>query len=147
MKTVWQPSVRDELKSRLAKLRERQTPGWGEMTAGRMVVHLADTFRSSIGEITIKPPSLPVRYLPIKQLFIYWLPFGKNLPTAPELVARQPGEWGVEVSLLATLIDRFAARDRAGKWPHHGLFGYMTGDDWGVLMYRHTDHHFRQFGI
>jgi hypothetical protein len=147
MKTVWQPSVREELKSRLAKLDEHQTPGWGKMTAGRMVVHIADTFRTSIGELTIKPNALPFRYLPIKQLFIYWLPFAKNLPTAPELIARHPGEWTADVRELAGLVDRFATRDRAGAWPDHTLFGSMTGDDWGVLMYRHTDHHFRQFGI
>jgi hypothetical protein len=146
MKTLWQVSVREELKSRLAKIGPHQTPGWGRMTAGKMVVHIADSFRSSIGELAIKPPTVPLRYLPIKQLFIYWLPFSKNLPTAPELLARQPGEWTADVSELTALIDRFASRDRTGAWPDHGLFGSMTGDDWGVLMYRHTDHHFRQFG-
>jgi hypothetical protein len=63
------------------------------------------------------------------------------------LIARHPGEWTADVRELTGLVDRFATRDRAGAWPDHALFGSMTGDDWGVLMYRHTDHHFRQFGI
>lgn len=147
MKSVWQSAVRAELTSRLAKLEPHQTPGWGTMTAGRMVVHIADSFRSSIGELTIKPRFPLLRNLPIKHLTIYWLPFAKNLPTAPELIAREPGEWSAEVNLLIALVARFATRDRAGAWPDHTLFGHMTGDEWGVLMYRHTDHHFRQFGI
>jgi len=147
MKSVFDAPVRKELKSRLAKLGPHQTPGWGTMTAGRMVAHIADSFRSSIGELTIKPKFPLLRYLPIKQVTIYWLPFAKNLPTAPELIARAPGEWSAEVSQLIALVDRFASHDRAGAWPDHTLFGRMTGDDWGVLMYRHTDHHFRRFGI
>jgi len=147
MKTVWQSAVREELKSRVAKLRQNQTPGWGEMTAGQMVVHLADSFRSSIGELEIKPRNTPLRFFPLKQLFIYWVPFLRNLPTAPELLARKPGEWTADVQELSTLVDTFATHDRDGEWPDHGAFGSMTGDDWGVLMYRHTDHHFRQFGI
>ena len=147
MKSLWQPSVREELKSRLAKLRQNQTPGWGKMTAGRMVVHISDSLRSSIGELTIKRRNGPLRYTPIKQLVIYYLPFPKNVPTAPELIARQPGEWTADVGELTGLIDRFATYDRSGEWTDHGAFGRLTGDDWGVLMYRHTDHHFRQFGI
>ena len=147
MKSVWQPAVRSELKSRLAKLRPNQTPGWGKFTAGQMVVHISDSFRSSIGELTIKSRGGPFRYSPLKQLIIYWVPFPRNLPTAPELLARQPGEWRADVDELTALVDRFATRDRVGTWPDHGAFGRMTGDQWGVLMYRHTDHHFRQFGI
>lgn len=29
----------------------------------------------------------------------------------------------------------------------HPIFGRMSVRDWGVLLYKHTDHHFRQFGI
>lgn len=147
MKTVWQPVVREELKSRLAKLRQNQTPGWGKMTARRMVVHIADSFKSSIGELTIKPRYTPLRFFPLKQLALYWIPMLKDLPTAPELLARKPGEWTADVGELMALVDKFATCDRAGRWPDHGAFGSMTGDAWGVLMYRHTDHHFRQFGI
>lgn len=147
MKSACQQAVREELKSRLAKLRQNQTPGWGKMTAGRMVVHIADSFRSALGELTIKPRGGPMRYPPLRQLIIYWVPFPKNLPTAPELIARQPGEWASDVKKLAALIDKFGTRDRHSAWPDHGAFGSLSADEWGVLMYRHTDHHFRQFGI
>jgi hypothetical protein len=146
-KSVWDPSVRRELHDRLARLTPDTRPKWGKMSAGRMVVHVADSFLSSIGELQIKPMGGPLRYTPLKQLVIYVLPFPRNLATAPELLARVPGEWTSDVDQLTALIDQFAIRDRAGTWPDHGAFGHMTGDEWGILMYRHTEHHFRQFGI
>ena len=27
------------------------------------------------------------------------------------------------------------------------LFGQLSNDEWGVLGYRHLDHHLRQFGV
>jgi hypothetical protein len=27
------------------------------------------------------------------------------------------------------------------------VFGKITGAQWGRLLYRHTDHHFTQFGV
>lgn len=147
MKSVWDLSVRAEFHDRLARLSPAARPEWGKMTPGQMVVHIADSFRSSIGELEIKPKHTPLRFPPIKLLAIYWLPMVKNLPTAPELLARRPGEWASDVQQLSGLIDKFATHDRTGTWPDHAAFGPMTGDEWGVLMYRHTDHHFRQFGI
>jgi hypothetical protein len=147
MKSVWDLAMRGELKLRLSALSENQTPQWGKMSAARMVVHIADSFRSSIGELYVKPKWSPLQYSPLRDWVIYRLPFPKNVPTAPELVARVPGEYAAEVALLESLIDRFATRHREGAWPVHAAFGRLSGDDWGVLMYRHTDHHFRQFGI
>ena len=31
--------------------------------------------------------------------------------------------------------------------PVHPAFGDITTQAWGVLAYRHTDHHLRQFGV
>ena len=31
-------------------------------------------------------------------------------------------------------------------WPDHPAFGALSRRAWGVLIYRHMDHHLRQFG-
>ena len=147
MKSVWQASVRQELKDRLAHLSPGVTPAWGTMTAPRMVWHIIQSFRSSTGELFVKPKYTPLRFSPLKEAIIYLLPFPKNVPTAPELIAGTPGEWTAEVSRLGELVDRYATLEKGGTWPVHAAFGQMTGEQWGVLMYRHTDHHFRQFGV
>jgi hypothetical protein len=147
VKSMWQESTRRELQDRLARLTPGQAPGWGKFSAAKMIVHVTDTFRSATGELAVAPKRLPLRYPPLKQVVVYWLPFPKNSPTAPELLAGTPGEWPSDVSGLLAAIERFAKRDRDGEWPEHAAFGRLTGEQWGVLMYRHTDHHFKQFGI
>ncbi len=117
------------------------------MTAPQMVAHLADSLRMAIGELLVPSKNLPIRFPPIKQLIIYWLPFPKGVPTAPELITRVPAEWKAELDDLRLLLDRFAQRDKHGKWPDHPAFGRMKATAWGVLVYRHMDHHLRQFGV
>lgn len=147
MKSLWQDETRRELQDRLARLTPDRAGLWGRMTAPQMVVHVADSLRTSVGELAVKPKHTPLRYTPIRQLVIYWLPFPKNAPTVPELLARRPGAWPDDVAELRDLIDRFATRQVTGAWPVHAVFGRLNGDQWGILMYRHADHHFRQFGI
>jgi hypothetical protein len=36
----------------------------------------------------------------------------------------------------------------AGADAHsHSLFGWLTPEEWAVLMYKHMDHHLQQFGV
>jgi Protein of unknown function (DUF1569) len=42
---------------------------------------------------------------------------------------------------------RFLDHQPAGDWPPHPVFGAMTARDWNRVLYRHTDHHLRQFGV
>ena len=46
------------------------------------------------------------------------------------------------------MIDRFVQRapESAGRCTH-AFFGRLNGDEWGRLMYKHIDHHLRQFGV
>ena len=50
-------------------------------------------------------------------------------------------------STFTSLVNELALRadDSATRWPEHPFFGPLTRKDWGVLGYRHSDHHLRQF--
>jgi hypothetical protein len=49
---------------------------------------------------------------------------------------------------LRGLIDRFVASGPAGCTNHpHSFFGRLTPEEWAILMYKHLDHHLRQFGV
>jgi len=113
-----------------------------------MVCHLAEGLKMALGELPVAPKNLPLRYPPLKQLIIYVAPFPKHAPTAPELViTATPSEWAGDVRTLTTLMDRFVARGPAGPWVDHPAFGRLSPRAWGVLVYRHMDHHFKQFGV
>jgi hypothetical protein len=147
MKTLWDTTARKELCERLGRLTPAAARRWGTMSAPQMVAHLNDAMRMAIGDMPVAPRNLPLRFTPIKQLVIYCLPFPKGAPTAPELVSRIPADWPTECATLLTLMDRFAQRDRGGPWPDHPAFGKLTSKAWGVLAYRHVDHHLKQFGV
>jgi hypothetical protein len=146
-KSVWSEDNRRALLERLERLAPDTIPRWGKMNAPQMVAHLTSWARMAGGELTTKTIPVPLRYFPLKQLVIYWLPFPKGVPTAPELIARGPTDWAAETAALRAHIGSFATEDKKAEWPLHPAFGKLTPRAWGVLCYRHIDHHFRQFGV
>ena len=118
------------------------------MNASQVVAHLTQAVMMASGELPVRFRRTPLRLTPIKQLAVYLLPFPKGLPTAPELLARQPvGDWPTETAELRAALDRLVRRERSAPWPKHPVFGNLSARAWGVLVYRHTDHHLRQFGV
>jgi Protein of unknown function (DUF1569) len=74
-------------------------------------------------------------------------PMRRNSPTSPLLIVHEEGDMNVARERLCALIDRFVTGGTKECTKHpHTFFGKMTADDWGVLMYKHLDHHLRQFG-
>jgi hypothetical protein len=146
MKSMWDRDTKGDVHDRIARLTPDHRAQWGKMSAPQVVCHLAESLKMALGELPVKPKRVPIRYPPLKQLLVYLAPFPKNVPTAPELLARTPRDWTSDVTELQSLVDRFAAR-RAASWPEHPAFGKLSERAWGVLVYRHTDHHLRQFGV
>jgi hypothetical protein len=148
MKSIWIAGDRRELQVRLLNLTSDRKPLWGRMNAPQMVTHLSDALRMALGELTVAPKKLPLRYFPLKQLVLYCLPFPRGAPTAPELISRSPADWKMCTAELQALREQFATRDPNDTWwPEHPAFGPLSGRAWGKLVYKHTDHHLRQFGV
>ncbi len=147
MKSLLQAQTRKEFHQRLEQLKADRPAQWGRMNCEQMLAHLSDSLRMALGELSVKPKPSPLKYFPLKQLTIYWLPWPKGVPTAPELIARQADNWQKELATIKELLDRFGKAENRSDWPQHPAFGKLSAQDWGVLQYRHFDHHFRQFGI
>jgi len=101
----------------------------------------------AMGDLPVKTRHLPIRYPPLKQLIIYVAPFPRGAATAPELLTRQPREWAKDIADLRGLLERAAGMSTTDEWPEHPAFGPLSRRAWGVLIYRHMDHHLRQFGV
>jgi hypothetical protein len=146
MKTMWDAARQREIRARVAQLSPESRAAWGRMSAPQVVCHLAESLKMALGDLPVTPKKVPIRFPPLKQLIVYVVPFPKGVPTAPELIARAPANWQADVADLQALIDRFVARADAVAWPKHPAFGRLSKRAWGVLVYRHMDHHLRQFG-
>jgi hypothetical protein len=145
VRSIWNDSDYRELRGRLDRLRPETPAKWGKFNAPQVVCHLADSLRMASGELPVASKNLPIRFTPLKQLIIYWLPFPKGAPTAPQLLERQPSEFAADVQDLKNELDAIVKRGRSGPWVPHPAFGDLTPNAWGVLIYRHTDHHLKQF--
>jgi hypothetical protein len=72
----------------------------------------------------------------------------RNSPTARELIITGDPDFAKERARLSELIDLLVAAAPAGCTSHpHPFFGRLKPDEWGILMYKHLDHHLRQFGV
>ena len=137
---------RQELLDRLERLSPESARVWGTMTAHQMLAHLADWMLMAKGELETARIRSVLRYPPLKQLAMYWLPFPRNVSTAPELKVRKPSAWAVEHAAVREHVRSFENTDLK-SWPEHPVFGKMDAKAWCVFGYRHMDHHLRQFGI
>jgi len=146
--TIWDASLRSSLIDRAGRLKDSTKPAWGKMNAGGMMAHLNDSYRMALGELTVKPRNVPFRYPVIKQLIVYALPFPKGVPTAPELISRCDGAvLADEQRAYGELLAKLASVTPATSLADHPAFGRLTHRAYGVLIARHTEHHFRQFGL
>jgi hypothetical protein len=148
MKTFWDRDAREDLCRRVDRLTPDAKAQWGKFNATQMLAHLNDAMRMSMGELQVPPKNLPIRYPPLKQLIIYALPFPKGAPTAPALLARCDGaDFAREKAEFRGVAERLGQKPADDVWPEHPAFGKLSHRAWGVLGYRHADHHLRQFGV
>jgi hypothetical protein len=145
--TLWDERDRRALDDRLARLTPDARGLWGSFDAPRMLCHITDTVRFATGDLACALKPSPFRYPPINTLVMFYLPWPKGVPTAPELIARTPEAWDTEVARFRAAVDALTKRPKDGAWPVHVVFGRLSGSQWGRLLYRHTDHHLKQFGV
>lgn len=149
MKNLFDPAAVAEVKQRLTGLRPESPRQWGTMNAAQAVAHCCVGLEMGVGEIRPKR-ALIGRLLGriIKPLALgNEKPMRRNTPTVPQMVVSDARELDAERQRLIALIDRFAAGGPAGCTTHpHSFFGPLTPQEWAVLMYKHLDHHLRQFG-
>ncbi|MFN7982194.1 MAG: DUF1569 domain-containing protein [Vicinamibacterales bacterium] len=145
MHTLWNADDRASIIDRMARLSPSATPAWGSFDAPRMLAHVTDALRMATGDLEVAPRSGPLSIWPLNSLVMFYLPWPKSAPTAPEIIARSATDWAAGIQELRATLERFAARDRSGAWPAHPVFGEIGGEGWGRLGYRHVAHHLTQF--
>lgn len=145
-KTLLEPSARAGILARVESVTADSRPQWGKMNVEQMLAHLVESMRMAVGELQTKSKKLPIRHPPLRQLFVYWLPWPKGAPTAPELLPSDRRSVEESKRELARLVALFGDRAASTEWPEHPAFGNLSRKGWGVLTWRHCDHHLRQFG-
>jgi hypothetical protein len=113
-----------------------------------MLQHLHRSALMCLGELPVPSSNKRAFHLfPLKHLILYVLPFPKGAPTAPELKPTvEVLSFEEERAALLELLERIGTGSSDGMGPDHPLFGPLSWREWGVVTYKHADHHLKQFG-
>lgn len=149
MKTLFQREAVDEVLARIEKLQPASQREWGKMDVAQMMAHCSATFDVASGRVVL-PRMFIGRVLgPLARPgFTNDKPFSRNGPTHKTFVISDQRDFAREREQLKDRVRRFHAggEEQCTKHPH-AFFGALTPQEWGIGMYKHLDHHLRQFGV
>lgn len=150
MANLYEVARAEEVKERVARLRPDSQRLWGKMNAAQTLAHCSAAMEWAVGD-RIAPRMFVGRIIGrfVKPMALRNdEPMRQNLPTAKDLVVNDDRDLRTERERLRGLIDRFVTAGPAGCTTHpHSFFGRLTPQEWATLMYKHLDHHLRQFGV
>ena len=150
MKNLFDAARVEEVRQRITRLRPDSERQWGKMNAPQAVAHCSRGLEMALGDL--QPPRVLLgriigRIIKPK-VFGNDEPLRRNSPTVEGLVIYDDRDLAKERARLYGLIDRFVAAGPRGCTTHpHSFFGRLTAGEWAILMYKHLDHHLRQFGV
>jgi len=149
MKTLFDRAAAYEIKKRVQRLDAYSRAQWGRMNPAQALAHLSLGLQIALGDI--RPPRTLIGRLVVRfakrGAFGDDSPMRRNTPTVPGQEVRDERVFAVERHRLLTMIDRFVDAGPGGCTTHpHAFFGPLTPNEWALLMYKHLDHHLRQFG-
>ncbi len=148
MSDLFDDEQRSAILTRLDRLEADTRPQWGKMNAGQMLAHCQVPLGIALGRGAMKR-SLMGRLL--GRLFLRKVlgaaPFPKNLPTDARFRIGDEREFVQERASLARLVRQFGERGPAAvARDPHPFFGVLKPQEWSTLVWKHLDHHLRQFG-
>lgn len=148
MQNLYEAADREAILQRLSALGESSPRQWGRMNAAQMLAHCALIMEIACGQRPRKQILIGRLLAPLVLGSAFGeRPFSRNGPTGREFKIRDERDFAAERKRLANLVDSFCTRGPAGAdGLVHPFFGRLTGDQWARLMYKHLDHHLRQFG-
>ncbi|MGM0904881.1 MAG: DUF1569 domain-containing protein [Bacillota bacterium] len=149
MKNIFNPLHSEEIINRINKLNPNAKPQWGKMDVAQMLAHC-----SSFQDIAMEN-SFPARdWLGrligsfVKPIFYNDKPLAQNMSTIPTILIVDEKEFETEKKELKQKIITFQNNGPEKYKIHpHPFFGKLTSEQWGKGIYKHLDHHLRQFGV
>lgn len=149
MKTIFDKDHREELIARISALDESNTALWGKMNLYQMLRHNTYWNGWILGEggHTYKQEFLGKIFgkMALRSMIKDEKPMDRNIPTSAQFrVKAIAGGIGSEKAKWVSLLAEYPKFNNPAFI--HDFFGKMTKEQIGILVYKHTDHHLRQFG-
>lgn len=148
MKDIFDPAEAAALKQRIENLLPDTKPVWGKMNVAQMLSHLQAAIEVALGEKKLKKSLMGMLLGSFaRKVLLNEKPFGKSLPTDPSYIRAGQHDFDTEQQKLLALITKLVVAGKDGLIKEaHPFFGKMMPDQWSWSLYKHVDHHLRQFG-
>lgn len=149
MQNLFETHVYNEVLDRMDKLTHHSERNWGKMEVAQMLAHCKAAFSVPLSEKPMKRSMLGILVgWAVKSQLYNDKPWKQSMPTSPNFVIKDKRSFDIEKNGLQELVHEFYNRgpEKTCLYPHP-MFGAFTKEQWGQAMYKHLDHHFRQFGV
>jgi hypothetical protein len=145
MKTIFDKTTREELITRVNTLNANSKAQWGKMDVYQMLKHCTlweemmqskqNHKRALIGYVFGK--------LALRSVLKDESPLRLGTPTIPELVITTKGDVELQKAEWIARIHQYEHFSNPNFV--HVFFGKLTEEQIGYMVYKHIDHHLRQF--
>jgi hypothetical protein len=148
MKNLFEKETIDEVIGRIDSLQPATQRQWGKMDVAQMMAHCSTALDMALGKLILRRVLIGRIFGPLaKPIYSNDKAFSKSTPTAKELVISDQRDFTREQEQLKTKVRQFWEAGEAKCTRHpHPFFGTLTPYEWSRGMYKHLDHHLRQFG-
>lgn len=146
MKSIFDKTTRDKTIDRIKSLNEGCYAQWGKMNVSQMVRHCALCEELYQGKLTVKRSFLGriIGKIALKNLLTDDKPLGRNAPTSSTfIISGHVPDIEAEKERWIALINKYESYNN--DYFVHWFFGKMTKEQLGQFIYKHCDHHLRQF--
>lgn len=149
MKTIFCKSIREQLISRIEHINIDHKAEWGKMNVLQMLKHNTYWNRWILGKDNYNYKQVFMGKIfgkiALKRMIKDEKPLDRNIPTSDQFkVNKSNGNIESEKADWISLIKEYESFNNPNFI--HDFFGKMTKEQIGILVYKHTDHHLRQFG-
>ena len=147
MQNLFEEATFEQINERLESLSPNSKGQWGKMEAEQMLAHCSAVLVLATGQATY-PRSFIGRIMGtfIKATYYNEKQLARNSPTDSNFLIKDQRDFDVEKKRLIRLIKQFHDGGEAKCTSNpHPFFGKLTPEQWAIGMYKHLDHHLRQF--
>ncbi len=148
MQNMFNEEDRAAIEKRFKVLPPDSSRQWGKMNPAQMLAHCAVALEAPLGDRHEKQLLLGRLMAPFVRSWVFGgAPLRRNTPTDADCIIVDERDFLDEQRRLLEKIGQFCDRGPAAADQRvHSFFGRLSGQEWGRLVYKHLDHHLRQFG-
>ncbi len=147
---IFHPNEYKKMLARIHALTASSPQQWGTLSIEQMLAHCAIQLKMALGTIPESGKAGPALFRTAfgRWIGLYAFPWPKGSATPPVMNMQTNNaavkDFESEKKQLLSLLQQVQQKE---SFHAHQFFGAMNKKDWGRLIWKHLDHHLRQFSM